>query len=249
MFEIEDLRAHQAALSDLRAALLGADRAERLFRKSADDRAFMLESMALGTAGFTAGIGLYHLIHMGVTPDKGPVLVTGASGGVGSIAVGLLAHLGFSVIASTGKPEASEMLAQLGAAEIVGRLTTETPSKPLLPQQWAGVIDTVGGETLSIALRTTRRHGTVACCGNVASAELNATVYPFILRGIALIGMDSATTEMDVRQSIWDNLAGKWKFPGLASLATTISLDELDHHIGLILKSRQMGRRVVDLNG
>jgi len=206
------------------------------------------ESMALGTAGFTAGIGLNHLIHMGVAPDKGPVLVTGASGGVGSIAVGLLAHLGYTVTASTGKSDAKEMLTQLGATEVVDRLTTKWPAKPLLPQKWAGVIDTVGGETLSIALRTTQRHGTVACCGNVASAEWTATVYPFILRGIALIGIDSATTEMDDRQSIWDKLAGEWKFPGLLSLTTTIGLEELDHHIDKILKSAQMGRRIVDLN-
>lgn len=206
------------------------------------------ESMSLGTAGFTAGIGLRHLIHMGITPEKGPVLVTGASGGVGSIAVALLAHCGFTVTASSGKPEAAEMLTHLGASEIVDRLTTSTPAKPLLPQRWAGVIDTVGGETLSIALRSTRRHGAIACCGNVASATFDVTVYPFILRGIALIGIDSATTEMDTRQRIWNNLAGKWKFSGLASLATTVGLADLDAHIEKILKSRQMGRRVVDLN-
>ena len=206
------------------------------------------ESMALGTAGFTAALGVGHLIHMGVTPDKGPVLVTGASGGVGSIAVGILAHRGYAVTASSGKTEAAQMLTHLGAAEVIDRLAPSKPDKPLLPQRWAGVIDTVGGDTLSIALRSTLLHGTIACCGNVASANLDITVYPFILRGIALIGMDSATTEMDERRDIWDHLADEWKFAGLASLATTIGLDDLDDHIEKILDSRQMGRKVVDLN-
>jgi acrylyl-CoA reductase (NADPH) len=132
--------------------------------------------------------------------------------------------------------------------EIIDRLSASAPAKPLLPQRWAGVIDTVGGDTLSIALRTTRRHGAVACCGNVASPNLDVTVYPFILRGIALIGIDSATTEMDTRKAIWHHMAEERKFKYLAFLTSTIGLEDLDHHIEKIIKSRQIGRRVVDLN-
>lgn len=208
------------------------------------------ESMIFGTAGFTAALSLYKLIQAGVKPEDGDILVTGASGGVGSLAVALLAHAGYTVVAASGKPQAKEMLTALGAREIVGReSTTDDSGKPLLLQRWAGVIDTVGGKILSYALRSTQRHGVVTCCGNVASAELHLTVFPFILRGVTLCGVDSATCEMSVRRILWQKLSTEWKINHLDLLATQINLNDLDTHIQDILASQQMGRCVVDLQG
>lgn len=206
------------------------------------------ESMVFGTAGFTAGLGLFNLIKSGVTPKDGNILVTGASGGVGSISVALLSHCGYSVVAASGKKQAQNMLTELGAKEIIGReAVADQPQTPLLKQQWAGVIDTVGGAPLSYALRSTMRHGVVTCCGNVASHDLNLTVYPFILRGISLIGIDSATTVSETRKTIWRQLATEWKFKDLEGISTTIKLEDLDPHIEKILAGKQIGRRVVDL--
>lgn len=205
-------------------------------------------SMVYGTAGFTAGLSLDKLIEAGVAPDDGDILVTGASGGVGSMAVALLSHCGYSVVAVSGKSQAAEMLTALGARQILGReAVTDTTGKPLLIQRWAACVDTVGGNVLSYVLRSTRRHGVVTCCGNVASADLNITVYPFILRGISLMGIDSATTEMPLRSKIWNNFAGPWRLPNLDRFSSTIALEDLDEHIERILAGGQMGRRVVDM--
>ena len=205
-------------------------------------------SMIYGTAGFTAGLSINKLIEAGVKPEDGDILVTGASGGVGSMAVALLAHCGYSVTAVSGKPQAVEMLTNLGARQVLGRdAVTDTTGKPLLIQRWAACVDTVGGDVLSYALRSTHRHGVVTCCGNVASADLNITVYPFILRGIALFGIDSATTEMPLRRKIWNNFAGPWRLPNLDLFSSTIELAEVDVHIERILAGGQMGRRVVRL--
>jgi len=206
------------------------------------------ESMIYGTAGFTAGLSLNKLIQTGVKPEDGDILVTGASGGVGSMAVALLAHRGYSVVAASGKPQAGQMLTDLGARQVIGReAVTETTGKALLIQRWAACVDTVGGAVLTYALRSTHRHGVVTCCGNVASAELHATLYPFILRGITLIGIDSATTEMPLRRNIWENFAGPWKLPNLSTLSSIIGLNDLDMHIERILAGEQIGRRVVRL--
>jgi acrylyl-CoA reductase (NADPH) len=205
-------------------------------------------SMIYGTAGFTAGLSLNKLIEAGVTPDAGDILVTGASGGVGSMAVALLAHCGYSVVAVSGKPQAEQMLTTLGARQVIGReAVTDDTDKPLLLQRWAACVDTVGGDALVCALRSTQRHGVVTCCGNVASAQLHMTVYPFILRGITLFGIDSATTDMPLRRKIWNNFAGPWNLPNLHAFSSTIGLDDLDHHIEKILIGGQMGRRVVRL--
>ena len=205
-------------------------------------------SMIYGTAGFTAGLSLNKLIEAGVAPDDGDVLVTGASGGVGSMAVALLSHCGYSVVAVSGKPQAAEMLTALGARQVLGReAVTDTTGKPLLIQRWAACVDTVGGNVLSYVLRSTRRHGVVTCCGNVASADLNITVYPFILRGISLMGIDSATTEMPLRSKIWNNFAGPWQLTNLNRFSSTIALENLDEHIARILAGGQMGRRVVQM--
>jgi acrylyl-CoA reductase (NADPH) len=205
-------------------------------------------SMVYGTAGFTAGLSLDKLIEAGVAPEDGDILVTGASGGVGSMAVALLAHCGYSVAAVSGKPQAVEMLTALGARQVLGRdAVTDTTGKPLLIQRWAACVDTVGGNVLSHVLRSIRRHGVVTCCGNVASADLNITVYPFILRGISLMGIDSATTEMPLRSRIWNNFAGPWRLPNLDRFSSTIGLEDLDEHIERILAGGQMGRRVVQI--
>jgi acrylyl-CoA reductase (NADPH) len=208
------------------------------------------ESMIYGTAGFTASICLHKLIHAGVTPESGDILVTGASGGVGSLAVALLAHCGFTVLAASGKTGAHGFLSELGAKRIIDRAEVhDSSTRPLLPQRWAGAVDTVGGVTLSTVLRSTNRHGVVTCCGNVASAELNLTVYPFILRGITLIGADSATTPMELRRSIWERLGSEWKVPHLDRLAKEIDLDGLDSAIERILAGKNTGRTIIHLNG
>ena len=205
------------------------------------------ESMIYGTAGFTAGMGI-HFLSEQVTPDQGPVLVTGATGGVGSVSVAVLAKLGYTVAAATGKPAEAEFLEDIGASQIVDRAdATDTSGRPLLKGQWAGVIDTVGGEILATAIKSTKPWGTVTCCGNVASPDLPLTVFPFILRGVRLIGIDSQNCPMDLRLDVWKNLAGAWKIVGLTALAKEIFLDGLSKNIDLILKGQQKGRVVVNL--
>lgn len=206
------------------------------------------QSMILGTAGLTAGLSIFRLISHGVQPETGPILVTGATGGVGSLAVAILSKLGYWVTASTGKAQAHDYLLELGAREIVTREDVNDPSKKaLLKERWAGVVDTVGGNTLATALKSTRYGMAVTCCGQVASPELATTVYPFILRGIALYGIDSAECEPALRQEIWNRLAGEWKPDRLSDLATTCNLEELPQEIDKMLQGKITGRVVVQL--
>ena len=212
------------------------------------------ESMVLGTAGFTAGLSLEALCEHGVAPDGsfpkagGEVLVTGASGGVGSIAVALLAKAGYRVVASTGKAAAQDLLARLGACRVVGREDADDASaKPLLAERWAGAIDTVGGRTLAAVVRSLRRGGAVAACGLVGGAEVPLTVYPFILRGAQLIGIDSAECPYDRRVAVWQKLAGEWKIGSLEQLATEVTLEGLGPQIEKILHGQTMGRVLVSL--
>ena len=207
------------------------------------------ESMILGTAGLTAAISVHKLRHAGVTPDKGEILVTGASGGVGCLGVAILARLGYTVIAGTGKPGAQDWLRGLGAKGFVRReALLDTSGKPLLKPQWAGVLDTVGGEILATALKTTQSEGAIACCGNVASIKLPTTVFPFILRGINLLGVDSQNYPMAQRRQLWDRLASDWQPANLASIMTATDLTTLkDNWIDAILNGQVQGRIVVAL--
>jgi putative YhdH/YhfP family quinone oxidoreductase len=207
-------------------------------------------SMILGTAGYTAGLVAHKLQQHGVRPDHGPVLVTGATGGVGSMAVALLAHLGFSVDASTGKNHEEKFLRSIGAKQILTREEVlDTSGKPLARGRWVAVVDTVGGDLLDSALRQTKLEGAVACCGNIGSAGLSTSIYPFILRGVALIGIGSAFSPMALRTHIWDNLSGAWKPGNLEAFATEATLEDLrDHFIQRILKGGITGRVVVSIS-
>lgn len=201
-------------------------------------------SMALGTAGFTAAQCVDALLQHGV--GGGEVLVTGATGGVGSIAVALLSKLGQTVVAATGKPEEAAYLRDLGAHAVLARSEVEDSSgKPLLRERWAGVVDTVGGVILATAIKSTRYGGAVAACGNVASPALELTVYPFILRGVKLLGIDSVNIPITQRRALWERLAGAWKLDVLERLAREVTLAALNAEIDAILLGQQRGRVVV----
>ncbi len=204
------------------------------------------ESMVLGTAGYTGALAVYKLIFHGVTPEKGSVLVTGATGGVGCVAVAILAKLGYHVMAVSGKPEARQFLLDLGAAEILTRDDIrDTSGRALLPGRWAGVVDTVGGDLLDSAIRYTKLEGAVASCGNVISGELHTSIYPFILRGVALLGINSAFTPMELRRNIWTKLASEWKVGNLDRITTEVTLEQLSEYIDVILKGGVTGRVLV----
>ena len=206
------------------------------------------ESMIYGTAGFTAAYSALKIAEVGVAPGDGNILVTGATGGVGSMAVAILSMAGYEVTASTGKPDRGEFLKDLGAAEVIGRQDlVDTTGKLLLRGRWAGAVDTVGGEMLATALKSVRQRGVVTTCGNVASHELNINVYPFILRGVSLVGIDAASCPMEKRKAVWERIAGEWKLPALGRISKKVSLEELGPEIDKILKGGQVGRVVVDL--
>ncbi len=206
------------------------------------------DCMILGTAGFTAALCVHRLLAAGLTPEAGPILVNGASGGVGSVAVALLAQLGHQVTAASGKPEAAELLRELGASAIIDReQVIGAREKMLGRERWAGVVDTVGGEMLAGAIKSCRYGGTVTCCGNAASHQLELTVYPFILRAVSLVGIDAAECPMALRQQIWGLLAGPWRIDSLGKLARTVDLDGLGQEIERMLAGRHHGRTVVDL--
>uniref|UniRef100_UPI004055AC32 YhdH/YhfP family quinone oxidoreductase n=1 Tax=Candidatus Electrothrix sp. TaxID=2170559 RepID=UPI004055AC32 len=210
----------------------------------------LYETMQIGTAGFTAAQCVERLLAYGVRPDQGPSLVTGATGGVGSTAVALLTQLGFQVTAVTGKESEHAFLQELGAVDILTRKQAiGRAAAALLRERWAGVVDTVGGDVLAGAVKATQYSGVVACCGNAASGDLPLTVYPFILRGISLVGIDSARCPMGRREEIWQELAGNWRLPMLDGLTTRIVLDQLDQYIGDMLAGKTKGRIVVDLEG
>ncbi len=207
------------------------------------------ESMIIGTAGFTAALCIEKLIANGVNPKSGTVLVTGATGGVGIVAVALLHKLGFQVCASTGKPGSRDLLLGLGASEIIDRkqLGDENP-KSMLKEQWAGAIDVVGGETLGNVIKSLRYGGSVACCGLVQSPVFKTTVLPFILRGVNLLGVDSVQLPISVKATLWHKLAKDWKLPNLESLCHEINFDALELTLQQVLKGDACGRFVLNLD-
>lgn len=206
------------------------------------------ESMILGTAGFTAAQCVDALLRHGVTPQQGEVVVTGATGGVGSLAVMLLAQLGFRVVAVSGKADQHDWLKSIGAAQIAGReLLTDVKPRPLLTARFAGGVDTVGGTVLSNMCKMITHRGCVACCGVAGGANLELTVFPFILRGLTLVGIDSAWCPDDERKLIWQKLAGEWKPRALHSARRLAKLDDLPALVEKILKGENVGRVVVDL--
>ena len=206
------------------------------------------ESMVIGTAGFTAGLSVQGLVEHGITPEKGDILVTGATGGVGSVAVALLAKAGFSVVACTGKKEHESFLKTLGANKVITRdELLESKERPMLKEQYAGAVDTVGGEYLAQAIKATQYGGSVTCCGLTASADLNVSVFPFILRGVSLLGIDSVQCPMPPRLRLWDKLASEWKLDCLDDLTEEVSLDDVSQKIDAILKGELSGRTLVKL--
>lgn len=207
------------------------------------------ESMIYGTAGFTAALSVYKLVNSGVKPNDGPILVTGATGGVGSIAISILSKIGYNVIAATGKASEKEMLLGIGAKDIIDKKEVDDDSqRALLKGRWAGVIDTVGGNMLATAIKSTNYGGVVTCCGNVASHELSTSVYPFILRGVTLFGIDSVQCPMDIRLKIWDKLSSDWKLNNLNDAVDEVSLKGLSKKIDMILEGIHKGRTIVNLN-
>ena len=206
------------------------------------------DSMSHGTAGLTAALCIIRLMASGLTKESGEVLVTGASGGVGSVAVAILAKLGFNVVAATGKASEHDFLSGLGAKAIISREeANDTSGRPLQKPRWAGVVDTVGGNILATALKTTKYAGLVAACGNAMSAELNVNVFPFILRGVSLLGVDSVEIPMRARQMAWNKLAGEWSID-VGKLVTEVSLEELNPKIDEILKGGIRGRVLINLS-
>lgn len=206
------------------------------------------ESMALGTAGLTAALSLYGLERADVRPEEGEILVTGATGGVGCMAVAMLSRAGYRVVASTGKSGNEPFLLSLGAARVISRdEVTASSEKPLMAEKWAGAVDVVGGTTLAAVLKSTRYGGTVTCCGLVGSTELNMNVYPFILRGVSLLGVDSVQCPHPLRVKIWQRMALEWKPACLERMVRECTLSGLDQEIDTILKGGQTGRVLVNL--
>jgi putative YhdH/YhfP family quinone oxidoreductase len=207
------------------------------------------EAMALGTAGFTAGLCIHALEAHGLDPSRGPVLVLGASGGVGSTAVGALANAGYEVHAATGKADEHEFLRGLGAAEILGRdEVTADAERPLEKQRWAATVDPVGGTATAFALRTTKYGGAVAVCGLTAGTALNTTVLPFILRGVSLLGIDSVAAGADLRRDVWARLSGDLRPRGLDdALVREVDLDGIGPVLDALLAGEAVGRTVVRL--
>jgi putative YhdH/YhfP family quinone oxidoreductase len=204
------------------------------------------EAMAIGTAGFTAAMSVSALEERGVAPGSGPILVTGASGGVGRSAIGILGGRGYEVWAATGKADEQDRLRELGATGFLTRdeVTAESP-RPLESARWAGAIDAVGGPTMPYILRTLHVGGAVASCGNAGGPGFSTTVLPFILRGVALLGMDSVTVPIGERRDLWNRLATDYRPQGLGEDVTEVSLDTLDGALDAIVDGRARGRWIV----
>jgi acrylyl-CoA reductase (NADPH) len=206
------------------------------------------EAMAIGTAGYTAALAIHQMEHMGLRPANGPVLATGATGGLGSMAISIFKALGYTVAASTGKEAEHDYLRELGADEILSREETSAESnRPLEKERWAGSIDAVGGSTLAYLLRSTKYGGSVASIGNTGGANFSTTVFPFILRAVNLLGIESAYCPMELRRQLWQQLASDYKPAHLDMIAREISFDELPQALAAILKGGVRGRIVVKI--
>jgi putative YhdH/YhfP family quinone oxidoreductase len=202
--------------------------------------------MILGTAGFTAGLCVNAMAKT-VSPEDGEIIVTGATGGVGSVAVAILAKAGYKVVAVTGKADQADFLKGLGATEVITRETVmENANRPMLKERWAGAVDVVGGEMLAAVLKATRYGGTVTCCGLVGSPELPVNVFPFILRGVSLLGIDSVQCPVAPRLEVWNKLAGEWNVD-LEALVSEVSLEEVEGPLMSILKGGVRGRVIVKI--
>lgn len=207
-----------------------------------------LDSMAIGTAGYTAMLCVMALENHGITPDRGPVIVTGAAGGVGSVAISLLSKLGYHVIASTGRSSEEAYLKELGAAEIIDRNELSEPGRALGKERWAGAVDAVGSHTLANLLAQTKYGGAVAACGLAQGFDLPATVMPFILRGVSLLGVDSVNAPKEIRLAAWKRLATDLDLGKLASLSTMIGFDDIIGSAHDIIDGKIRGRVVVDMS-
>jgi acrylyl-CoA reductase (NADPH) len=207
------------------------------------------DAMSIGTAGFTAAMSVIALEERGLTPSDGPVLVTGASGGVGGTALAILAERGYEVWAATGKPDEAARLTGLGAAGILSRDEVTAEGKPLESERWAGAVDAVGGATLPYVLRTLRIGGAVASSGNAGGPALATTVFPFILRGVALLGMDSVNMPIDRRRWTWDRLATDLRPRELGVHCQEVTLDTLDAALDAIVAGQARGRWIVRIAG
>ena len=204
------------------------------------------DAMTLGTAGYTAALAVRIMEHNGLTPGSGPVAVTGATGGVGSVAIEILGKLGYHVVAITGKPEEAAYLKDIGASEVLLRQSLDvTNIRPLGKATWAGVVDNLGGDLLASLISMMKVGGTVAAVGLAADYKLNTTIMPFILRGAHLLGVDSANTPMNLRQAIWNKLAVDWRPDRVHDLVRTIDFDDLPTHFDPYLKGLVRGRTVV----
>jgi acrylyl-CoA reductase (NADPH) len=208
----------------------------------------LADAMALGTAGYTAALGVIRMEHNGLAPANGPVVVSGATGGVGSIAIDILTRLGYEVVALTGKAAETDYLRSLGAKDVLLRGGLDLAKvKALDKATWAGAVDNLGGEVLSWMLSTMRPSGTVASIGLAAGMDLKATVAPFILRGVSLLGIDSGYTPMELRREVWRRLASDMRPPHLAAMTRTIAFDALPGAFQAFIEGRARGRLVVDM--
>lgn len=205
-------------------------------------------AMILGTAGLTAGLSVRKLVEMGgVKPESGPVLVTGATGGVGVVACMLLSKLGFEVVAASGKPEQNEFLQSIGVSRVIPRDDIAANKRPLLKETWAGVIDTVGGEPLNTAVKMLKRDGAATTCGMVAGADFSGNVFPFILRGVNLLGIDSVEILLEDKKEIWRRFSAEWSLENIDKVSQEFGFEELPGYIDSILAGKAVGRGVLKL--
>ena len=206
------------------------------------------DAMAIGTAGYTAMLSVMALQHGGVDPARGDILVTGANGGVGSIAIAILSGLGYRVVASTGRLDEADYLRALGAADVIDRNTLSEPGRPIAGERWAGVIDSVGSHTLANAIAQTQYRGVVTACGLAQGTDLPTTVLPFILRNVTLAGIDSVNAPQSVRETAWSRLSQELDAAKLKSTITTIGLAEVPAVAASMFAGKVQGRTVVDVN-